>query len=344
MNVLVTGGAGYVGSICAEQLVAAGHNVVVIDDLSAGHRAAVHSEAYFLEADFGDTMLISDLVREHSIDAVMHFAGETLVEKSMTDPRVYFRSNVWKSLDFLDTLLKCEVRKFIFSSSAAVYGEPISTPITENHPTQPINAYGESKLMFERILEWYRRAYGLRYAALRYFNAAGASQLNGEDHNPESHLLPRLLNALVNRTQRFVIHGDDYSTPDGTCVRDYVHVLDIAEAHKLAMEALGENPRQGAFNIGSSAGYSVRQVVDAAEEVTGRALRFCVGPRRQGDPAILIASHERLAQTLGWKPRYSNLRDIVQSAWAWKQMHPQGYIRTEAKEETIEFPIGERGT
>ena len=198
--------------------------------------------------------------------------------------------------------------------------------------------------MFERILEWYRRAYGLRYAALRYFNAAGASQLNGEDHNPESHLLPRLLNALVNRTQRFVIHGDDYSTPDGTCVRDYVHVLDIAEAHKLAMEALGENPRQGAFNIGSSAGYSVRQVVDAAEEVTGRALRFCVGPRRQGDPAILIASHERLAQTLGWKPRYSNLRDIVQSAWAWKQMHPQGYIRTEAKEETIEFPIGERGT
>jgi UDP-glucose 4-epimerase len=335
MNVLIAGGAGYVGSICVEQLIAAGHSVVVVDNLSTGHRAAVHSEAQFFEAEFSDTTLISNLVREQSIDAVMHFAGETLVEKSMTDPRVYFRSNVRNGYDFLDTLLECGVMKFIFSSSAAVYGEPVGTPITEDHPTQPVNAYGESKLMFERILGWYRRAYGLQYAALRYFNAAGASEQNGEDHTPESHLLPRLLNALLSQTE-FVIHGDDYPTTDGTCIRDYVHVLDIAQAHVLALESLGDETRQGAFNIGSSTGYSVRQLMQTVEEVTNRSLRFRVGPRRQGDPAVLIASHKRLAHALGWNPRYSNLRDIVQSAWDWKQGYPQGYLDAGARQDSAE--------
>jgi len=325
MNVLVAGGAGFVGSVCSEQLLAAGHTVLVVDNLSTGHREAVSRTAFFVEGDFGNPALIRDLVRDHHIDAVMHFAGETLVEKSMTDPRVYFQNNVKKGLDLLDTLLECRVKKFVFSSTAAVYGEPVTTPIAETHPKVPINAYGESKLMFEHILEWYRRAYGLQYAALRYFNAAGASQHFGEDHHPESHLLPRILDCVLDADQEFVIYGDDYATPDGSCVRDYVHVLDIAQAHILAMDALPDKQRQGAYNIGSSRGYSVREVVRTVEEVTGRKLRVRVGDRRKGDPGILVATHDRVVRELGWTPRISSLRDIVQSAWDWKRKHPGGY-------------------
>jgi UDP-glucose 4-epimerase len=325
MNVLVAGGAGFVGSVCAEQLLTGGHTVLVVDNLSTGHREAVSSSASFIEGDFGDGQLIRDLVRKHRIDAVMHFAGETLVEKSMTEPSTYFQNNVRKGLDLLDTLLECGVKKFVFSSTAAVYGEPVSTPIAESHPKAPINAYGESKLMVEHILEWYRRAYGLQYAALRYFNAAGASQQFGEDHYPESHLLPRVLDCALDPSREFMIYGDDYATPDGTCVRDYVHVLDIAQAHILAMDGLHDERRQGAYNIGSSTGYSVREVVRAVEEVTGRKLRVRVGARRQGDPAILVATHDRVVRELGWKPRFSNIHDIVHSAWDWKQKHPEGY-------------------
>jgi len=326
MNVLVTGGAGFVGSICCEQLLAAGHKVVIVDNLSTGHKEAVCLSAIFVEGDCGEPELIRRLVRQNAVDAVMHFAGETLVTKSMTDPRCYFHCNVRKALDFLDTLLDCSVKKFIFSSTAAVYGEPVTTPITESHPKVPINAYGDSKLMFERILEWYRRAYGLKYAALRYFNAAGASQHFGEDHNPETHLLPRILDCALDPNREFVVYGDDYPTPDGTCVRDYVHILDIAQAHMLAMEALADEPRNGPYNIGSSLGHSVREVLRAVEEVTGRRLKVRVGSRRQGDPAILVASPERIMRELGWKPRFSGLRDIVQSAWDWKQKHPRGYV------------------
>jgi len=326
MNVLVAGGAGFVGSVCSEQLLTAGHSVLVVDDLSTGHREAVSPSASFAEGDFGNKELIRDLVRKHHIDAVMHFAGETLVEKSMTDPRIYFQNNVRKGLDLLDTLIDCGVKKFVFSSTAAVYGEPVATPITETHPKVPINAYGESKLIFERILEWYQRAYGLQYAALRYFNAAGASQRFGEDHNPESHLLPRVLDCALDESREFVIYGDDYATPDGSCVRDYVHVLDIAQAHIRAMDSLHDEQRQGAYNIGSSRGYSVREVVQTVEEVTGRKLRVRVGARRKGDPAILVATHDRVVRELGWKPRFSSLHDIVQSAWDWKRKHPQGYL------------------
>jgi UDP-glucose 4-epimerase len=255
----------------------------------------------------------------------MHFAGYILVEKSMTDPRSYFQNNVSQSLAFLDTLLECGVMKFIFSSSAAVYGEPVATPITEAHQKIPINPYGESKLMFERILEWYRRAYGLQYAAMRYFNAAGASQQFGEDHHPESHLLPRVLDCALDPAKEFVIYGEDYPTPDGSCVRDYVHVLDIAQAHILAMNCLDDEQKQGAYNIGSSQGYSVREVVQTVKEVTGRSPKVRIGQRRDGDPAILVASHDRLMRELGWKPRFSALLDIVKSAWEWKQKHPQGY-------------------
>jgi len=330
MNILVAGGAGFVGSICSEQLLSAGHAVVVIDNLSTGHRDAVSPSARFTEGDCGEKELIRDLVRRYQIDAVMHFAGETLVEKSMTDPRSYFQNNVRKGLDLLDAVLECGVKKFVFSSTAAVYGEPVETPITEAHPKAPINAYGESKLMFERILEWYRRAYGLQYAALRYFNAAGASQDFGEDHHPESHLLPRILDCAMSPSREFVIYGDDYATPDGSCVRDYVHVLDIAQAHILALGALHDEHRHGAYNIGSNRGYSVREVLGAVEEVTGQKLRVAIGARRTGDPAVLVASHDRVVRELGWQPRLSSLRDIVQSAWDWKQKHPEGY--TAAKE------------
>jgi UDP-glucose 4-epimerase len=325
MNVLVTGGAGFVGSVCSEQLLASGHNVVVVDNLSTGHREAVSPAAVFAEGDFGDADFIRRIVLKHRISALMHFAGETLVAKSMTDPRSYFQTNVRKGLDLLDVVVEQGVKKFIFSSTAAVYGEPLSTPISEDHSTVPVNAYGESKLIFEQILEWYRRAYGLQYVALRYFNAAGASDEHGEDHDPESHLLPRILDCIQNQNQQFVIYGDDYPTSDGTCIRDYVHVLDISQAHILALEALEDGGRNGAYNIGSSRGHSVREVQRTVEEVTGRHLDVRVGGRRAGDPAILVASHERLVRELGWEPRFSSLSNIVQSAWDWKQKHPHGY-------------------
>ena len=325
MKVLVTGGAGYVGSVCVEQLVGAGHEVVVIDDFRFGHRGAVHPAARLVEANFGDTAAVRRVFQETHIDAVMHFAGETLVTKSMTDPQSYFNANVISSIDFLGAALESGVKAFIFSSTAAVYGEPITTPITESHSTKPINAYGESKLMFERVLEWYRRAYSLNYIALRYFNAAGASAAYGEAHSPESHLLPLLLDSVVHPGKKFVIHGKDYDTPDGTCVRDYVHVADIAQAHLLAMEAVKLGNRHGAYNIGSSNGHSVLQVLRAVEEVTGLELPSHIGPRRQGDPAVLVASHQKLASELGWRPRFSDLQNIVRSAWIWKQRHPTGY-------------------
>jgi UDP-glucose 4-epimerase len=328
MNILVTGGAGYVGSVCTEELLREGHTVVVIDNLTTGHQEAVPVGALFAKGDFGDKRLIGELVRAHGIEAVMHFAGETLVAKSMTDPQSYFQTNIRKGVDFLGVLLQEGVRKLIFSSTAAVYGEPKSSPITEDHPKQPINAYGESKLMFERILEWYQRAYGFLFAAPRYFNAAGASQMHGEDHMPETHLIPLLLQSIVDPSYTFIIHGDDYPTPDGTCIRDYVHVLDIARAHILALYALKEGSFSGPFNIGSNTGHSVREVLRAVENVTGKKVPFEVGAKRSGDPAVLVASHERLRQELEWEPKNSNLENIIDSAWRWRSSHANGYERS----------------
>lgn len=324
MNILVTGGAGYVGSVCAEQLIAAGNKVIILDDLTSGHRASVPLGSFFIEGDFGDVSLCHDLVERFRIETVMHFAGETLVEKSMTDPRAYFLINVKKGIDFLNALTDSGVKNIVFSSTAAVYGEPTCTPITEDHPTKPINAYGESKLMFEKILEWYRRAYGLRYIALRYFNACGATDLLGEDHDPETHLIPRMLECATRQDSEFVIFGDDYLTPDGTCIRDYVHVSDIAEAHELAAAALTRGI-WGTFNIGCGTGCSIKEVVSAAQQAVGQPLKFRIGPRREGDPAILVASNEKISNVLGWRPKCSSLPQILRSAWQWRKRHPQGY-------------------
>ena len=325
MNVLVTGGAGFVGSVCTEQLLAAGNNVLVLDNLVTGHRKAVPSGADLVEGDYGDNQLVGRLIRDNLIEAVMHFAGETLVEKSMTDPRIYFEVNVKKGIEFVNALIEQGVAKIIFSSTAAVYGEPQEKVISEMHRKEPINAYGESKLMFERILDWYHRAYGLQYIAVRYFNAAGASVNCGEDHCPETHLIPLLLQSVILSDREFTIFGDDYDTVDGTCVRDYVHVLDIAQAHILALQILNKG-KFGQFNLGSGTGFTVKQVLRAVEDVTGRKVRYTTGPRRLGDPAVLVASNEKARRELNWTPKYSTLREIVQSAWEWKLKHPSGYI------------------
>lgn len=325
MNVLVTGGAGFVGSVCTEQLLSAGNSVVVLDDLTSGHREAVPNKAGFVEGDYGDARMIAQIIRQNGIEAVMHFAGETLVGKSMSDPRAYFVTNVKKGIDFLNALIDEGVNRIIFSSTAAVYGEPESDLITESHRKEPINAYGESKRMFEKMLNWYHRAYGLEYIAVRYFNAAGASANCGEDHSPETHAIPLLLQSVGSSNRAFTIFGDDYHTADGTCIRDYVHVLDIAEAHLLALEAL-RSGCWGEYNLGSGTGFSVKEVLRAVEEVTGHPVNHNIGRRRSGDPAILVASNEKARRELNWNPKHSSLREIVESAWVWRKQHPVGYI------------------
>ncbi len=327
MNILVTGAAGYVGSVCASELVKARHSVVALDDLSAGHRAAVDKRVKLVEGDIADTAAVKRVCRRFRIEAVMHFAAKASVDESMRNPGLYYRNNVSGTIALLDVLVECGIQKFVFSSSAAVYGEPKGVPITEEHPLAPINTYGETKLVIERALAWYQHAHGLRWMALRYFNAAGAVGALGEDHRPETHLVPRLLDAALNSDRTFHIYGNDYPTPDGTCVRDYVHVRDIARAHILALRAL-PRIRGAVFNVGHGEGFSVREVVRGVEEVTRRTLRVEVRPRRAGDPAVLVASPAKISRDLGWKPRHSDLRGIIRSAWAWKTEHPDGYRLT----------------
>ena len=327
-KVLVTGGAGYVGSHVVRYLHEAGGDVVVLDDLSFGHRAAA-GKASFVEGDFGDASVLDGIMAGGGIDAVVHMAGMSLVGESMVEPARYFGTNVAKTLSLLDAMRRHDVKAFVFSSSAAVYGEPQDVPIREEHPCVPTNPYGETKLAVERILGWYQRAYGIGYAALRYFNAAGAhpSAEIGEDHGDrETHLIPRLILSALRGGPKTPILGEDYPTSDGTCVRDYVHVMDLAEAHALALSALKRGTLQaGSFNLGNGEGFSVREVVAAVTEVAGAPPPTERAPRRHGDPAILVASAERASRRLGWRPKTPSLDAIVRSAWRWHEARPQGY-------------------
>jgi UDP-glucose 4-epimerase len=316
-NVLVTGGAGYVGSVCCAELLRLGHAVTIVDNLSTGHRDAVPAGAAFFAADIANPSAMESLLSNIRFDAVFHFAAKALIPESVANPGMFFQSNVASGIAMLEALRAAGVKNFVFSSSAAVYGTPERVPIDEDDPKLPVNSYGETKLMFERVLEWYARAYGWSVTALRYFNASGASGELGERHDPETHIIPLLLQAAAGERKTFNIYGDDYDTPDGTCVRDYVHVLDIAGAHICALKKLHE-PGMRAYNIGAGAGYSVRDVCKAAAEVTGRTIPLRVSPRREGDPAVLCASPRRIMQELGWKPEHSSLHEIIESAWQWK--------------------------
>jgi UDP-glucose 4-epimerase len=323
MRVLVTGGAGYIGSVVCERLVEEDHEVLVVDDLSKGHREAIPPAAELAIVDLRDRDALRAALAGRRVDVVMHLAASSLVGESMTDPGLYFEQNVSAGVHLLEESMAAGADRFVLSSTAATYGEPEEFPITEEFPTVPTNPYGESKLLFERILGWYERLKGLRWVALRYFNAAGASEERGEDHAPETHLLPLVLAAAAAGGE-IRVFGNDYPTPDGTCVRDYIHILDLADAHLEAMDAM-ERGVTGAFNLGNGQGFSVKEVVAVAEEVTGRTVRQVPSPRRPGDPATLIASSERARAELGWNPTRGDLRTIVESAWKWHQAHPRGY-------------------
>jgi UDP-glucose 4-epimerase len=324
VNVVVTGGAGYIGSVVAEQLVEDGHDVLVCDSLVKGHREAVVPGARFLQVDIGDREAMTRAFRDQRTGAVIHMAAHSLVGESVASPGKYYANNVAAGIELLEAMRAAEVPRIVFSSSAAVYGEPARQPIEEHDPTQPTNTYGETKLAFERALAWYERAHGLRYASLRYFNAAGATARCGEHHDPETHLIPIVLDVARGRRAEVTVFGDDYPTPDGTCIRDYVHVVDLARAHILALGILGA--RSAIYNLGcGGSGYSVRQVIDVARAVTGLEIATRIGPRRGGDPAVLVASSERIRADLGWAPRFGDLAAIVSSAWEFVRSHPDGY-------------------
>ena len=324
MRVLVTGGAGYIGSVVTEELVKDGHEVVVYDSLYKGHRGAVVAGVQFIAADLLDGERLRRAFREAGTEAVIHMAADSLVGESVTNPAKYYRNNVVAGLALLDAMNECEVRRLVFSSTAATYGEPEKQPIEESDPTTPTNTYGQTKLSFEHALPWYEKAYGIRSVSLRYFNAAGATAHCGEQHNPESHLIPIILQAAAGTRDAVEIYGEDYPTRDGTCVRDYIHVVDLARAHILALDILDE--RSATYNLGCGGdGYTVREVIDAARAVTGREIKVRTGARRAGDPAFLVASSARIKRELGWSPQFQDLSLIIESAWNWIQHHPQGY-------------------
>lgn len=321
MKILVCGGAGYIGSACTEYLLDHGHDVTVFDALITGHREAVDPRAKFIEGNFADRDVIMDAVKGQDYEAMMHFAAFSLVGESMKDPGKYFRNNLSAAINMADAAVEGGVRAIVFSSTAATFGEPKEMPITEATPQLPINPYGESKLAFEKVLKWYNQIHGIQYAALRYFNAAGATENFGEDHNPETHLIPIILQVAQGKREKIMIYGDDYDTPDGACIRDYIHILDLAQAHMLALNA----PRSGGFNLGTGNGLSVKEIIDAAREVTGHPIPAEVAPRRAGDPPRLIAGSELAKKELGWKPQYEDVRKIIESVWKWIQKYPNGY-------------------
>ena len=324
MKVLVTGGAGYVGSVVVDELIARGDEVVVIDNLYQGHREAINPEAKFAQVDLLDAHAVAEVFDANpGIEAIMHFASHTLVGESMQRPELYLRNNIVMGVNLLEVAVPRGVRKFILSSTANLFGNPTRVPIDESQPLDPGSPYGESKLMLERILRWYERIYDLRYGALRYFNAAGATERRGEHHDPETHIIPLVLSVALGKRDSFTIYGGDYPTPDGTCIRDYVHVYDLAQAHLLTLDALEEGSRT--YNLGNGQGFSNLQVVETARKVTGHPIPTQIGPRRPGDPAVLVASSEKIRSELGWQPKYADLESIIRSAWEWHKSHPSGY-------------------
>ncbi|MHB9053743.1 MAG: UDP-glucose 4-epimerase GalE [Thermoleophilia bacterium] len=323
MKIMITGGAGYIGSIVSEACLDAGDEVTVYDNLSKGHREAVPPEARLVVGDVADEELLAAELRDAGIEAVIHMAGFIEAGESMRDPGKYFRNNTCRPVSLLEAMAAAGVKRFLFSSTAAVYGDPQTDLLAEDHPQNPTNAYGESKLLFERILDWYDRIHGIRHAALRYFNAAGASEERGEDHHPESHLIPQVLQAALGQRPHVEIYGTDYPTADGTCVRDYIHVRDLADAHLLALRRLdGESLH---YNLGNGRGYSVREVIETAREVTGIDFEVKETGRREGDAVSLVAGSAKIVEELGWQPRYPSLQAIVASAWRWHNSHPDGY-------------------
>ena len=321
MKILVVGGAGYIGSVCAELLLDQGHGVTIFDNLSEGHRRALDPRAEFVEGDLVDRQLIEKTLAKQQPDAVMHFAANALVGESMQNPSKYFRNNIANGLNLLDAMISAGVEKIIFSSTCAIFGPPERVPIDETMTPRPINPYGESKLAFEKILHWYGEIHGLKFVSLRYFNAAGASAKFGEDHRVETHLIPNVLKVALGQKPNVEIFGNDYETPDGTCIRDYIHIVDLARAHILAL-----NATRGAFyNLGTGGGASVRDVIDSCRKITGRNIDIVEKPRRPGDPPRLIASSEKIKRELGWQPQVQSLDAIIESAWKWHQKFPRGY-------------------
>ena len=321
MKILVVGGAGYIGSVCSELLLNEGHEVVIFDNLSQGHRAAVDSRTHFIEGELAERQQIQTALSTQRPDAVMHFAANALVEESMQNPSKYFRNNICNGLNLLDAMVASGIRRIVFSSTCAIFGPPDRVPIDETAQPRPINPYGESKLAFEKILRWYDEIHGVKFVCLRYFNASGASEKFGEDHRPETHLIPTVLQVALGKKPNVEIYGTDYDTPDGTCIRDYIHILDLANAHILA---LGEGA-SGCYNLGTGGGSSVREVIESCRKITGRRIDTIEKPRRPGDPPRLIASSARIQKELGWQPQFQSLDAIIESAWKWHQKFPRGY-------------------
>jgi len=321
MKVFVTGGAGYIGSVCAEELLNGGHEVTVFDSLCEGHRSAVDPRARFVQGDLADLQATQGALSESRAEAVMHFGGSALVSESVEKPSKYFRNNVSNGVNLLDAMVACRVMKIIFSSTCATYGNPDRVPMTEDHPQRPLNPYGLSKLMFEQILRWYETAHGIKHVILRYFNAAGCTERCGEHHRIETHLIPNVLMVALGKKPHLEIYGTDYDTPDGTCMRDFIHIVDLAQAHILALERL----ESSVYNLGNGEGHSVRQVLMTARKVTGLEIQAVEKGRRVGDPSRLISSSHRAMRDLGWVPRYPRIEQMVESAWKWHSRHPEGY-------------------
>lgn len=329
MAILVCGGAGYIGSHAVHQLIEKGESVVIVDNLQTGHRDAVHPKAKFYEGDIRDADVLDKIFTENAIDTVVHFAANSLVGESVEKPLKYFNNNVYGMQILLESMVKHSVDKIVFSSTAAVYGEPKRIPILEDDPTEPTNPYGESKRIMEKMMKWVSRANGVRFVSLRYFNAAGAIEDGsiGEDHNPESHLIPLILQVPMGKREHITVFGEDYPTPDGTCLRDYIHVIDLADAHVLAIDYLRKGGESNIFNLGNGRGFSVKEMIEAAKKATGRDIKVEIGTRRAGDPAQLIASSEKAKKVLGWRPKYTDVKQIIQTAWTFHQKHPEGYAK-----------------